>query len=191
VSWLLPHAPVLHWPARRCSRLRCWASKAWRLRGLPTERDVYYRAGSELGNPSENDLHANAPRLNPQLSEGDRDAIAELRGRQALVRSTSVRPVFYVRGFFHQPTGCTWFARNLSAAIRILREFPDHPKLVSRGVNRNVLARRERTQSIDRFLNSPDSGAPPWFSSARLVSSVSRTITEYPLCPPGRDRPGW
>jgi hypothetical protein len=28
---------------------------------------------------------------------------------------------------------------------------------------------------------------PPWFSSARSVSSVSITITEYPLCPPDPD----
>ena len=96
--------------------------------GLPFERGVYYRIESGWVPLSRTVLlpivgGATAPFLNM----GHRGASAELPGPQAIVRSTSGRPTFYIRGF------------NPSAGLYLVRSDAkrDHRKL-SMTVNRHL-----------------------------------------------------
>lgn len=68
--------------------------------GLPFERGVYYRLESGWVSLSRTVLlPIVGGATGPFLNVGHRGASAELPGPQALVRSTSGRPTFYVRGF--------------------------------------------------------------------------------------------
>ena len=113
--------------------------------GLPNEGGIYYRSGSNW-DALQRTLFM--PMMDGQVRDffnvGHRGAIAELPGPQALVRSSSARPVFYVRGF--SPANGLYLVRAKSQ-----RDARD----VHMRVDRDSLVSRFRNQDLNAFDIEP------------------------------------
>ncbi len=91
----------------------------------------------ELGTPSEDPLHADDPLSGSKLlKRGNRGATVEIPGPQALVRSKSAKPIFYVRGF--SPANGMYLVRTKAqreyrdVQMRLDHRFLDGPQFRSR-----------------------------------------------------------